>query len=347
MKRYLSGFFSMYLLAVLALSGFVLTGCAVDEVDEWVNDGGYTASVTLLVPVSETLSTRTTDEEYKAAENKINTLRILVFFQDKPVVNQLFDSEQLSGGSVTVEGVPVGTVKFYAVANERALGKDYSNMSDFEDNLVDVNGVKKALVLDIYRKHFPKRFTEQEIELYGLPMSWHSDVQVDFPGDTPQEIEVELERSVAKLNVIMNNSLSSPITITSMNFGKFFGDQLYLFRDTSLDIPDDTDYAEQEYSGVNIEIEGYGSKTLACYIYPSYAWTSAYEPSPYTIGFATTSARYDARPFIDEYGGSLNSIARNTQINIYATLSSESSLTVSFEVQGWSGPNTIDVPSFN
>ena len=339
----------MYLLAVLALSGFVLTGCAVDEVDEWVNDGGYTASVTLLVPVSETLSTRTTDEEYKAAENKINTLRILVFFQDKPVVNQLFESEQLSEGSVTVEGVPVGTVKFYAVANERALGKDYSDMSDFEGNLVDVNGVKKALVWDKNREHFPKRFTEQEIELYGLPMSWHSDVQVDLPGDTQQEIEVELERSVAKLNVIMNNSLSSPITITSMNFGKFFGDRLYLFRDTALDIPDDTEYDDQKYTGLNIEIEGYGSKTLACYIYPSYAWKSATKPSPYTIDFTTTSNSdgYGARSFIDEYGGSLNSIARNTQINIYATLSSESSLTVSFEVQGWMGPYTIDVPSFN
>lgn len=88
-------------------------------------------------------STHTTDEEYKAAEEKINTLRILVFSQDKPVINKQFKEADLSGGSVTIEGVPVGTVDIYAVANEAALGKDYSDMADFEDNLVQVGNTKK------------------------------------------------------------------------------------------------------------------------------------------------------------------------------------------------------------
>ena len=34
----------------------------------------------------------------------------------------------------------------------------------------------------------------------------------------------------------MNNTLSHPITITSMTFGEFFGDQL-LFREQTLDAP--------------------------------------------------------------------------------------------------------------
>ena len=62
-------------------------------------------------------------------------------------------------------------------------------------------------------------------------MSWHRDVQIIPSDGTSQTIEVELERSVAKLNVIMNNTLSHPITITSMTFGEFFGDRLYLFRE--------------------------------------------------------------------------------------------------------------------
>ena len=203
-------------------------------------------------------------------------MRILVFSQDKPVINKQFKEADLSGGSVTIEGVPVGTVDIYAVANEAALGKDYSDMADFEDNLVQVGNTKKALVMDEHRTHFPKRFTEQEIAQHGLPMSWHRDVQIIPSDGTPQTIEVELERSVAKLNVIMNNTLSHPITITSMTFGEFFGDRLYLFREQTLDVPDDTEYDVQNYESLSVEIGGYGSKTLALYIYPSYAWTDAH-----------------------------------------------------------------------
>ena len=175
-KRYLPHPFSLLLPAALAWAASLLAGCT-DRVDEWIPDG-RTASVTLHVPMADIRSTHTTDEEYKAAEEKINTLRILVFSQDKPVINKQFKEADLSGGSVTIEGVPVGTVDIYAVANEAALGKDYSDMADFEDNLVQVGNTKKALVMDEHRTHFPKRFTEQEIAQHGLPMSWHRDVQI-------------------------------------------------------------------------------------------------------------------------------------------------------------------------
>lgn len=200
--------------------------------------------------------------------------------------------------------------------------------------------------MDEHRTHFPKRFTEQEIAQHGLPMSWHRDVQIIPSDGTPQTIEVELERSVVKLNVIMNNTLSHPITITSMTFGEFFGDRLYLFREQTLDVPDDTEYDVQNYESLSVEIGGYGSKTLALYIYPSYAWTDASKNSPYTIGFTTSTAPYDAIPFINEYGGALNSIARNKQVNIHATLSSEANLTLKFEVKDWD-TEEITVPPFN
>ncbi|WP_071133704.1 hypothetical protein [Millionella massiliensis] len=130
-----------------------------------------------------------------------------------------------------------------------------------------------------------------------------------------------------------------------MTFGQFFGDQLYLFREATLDIPDETTYATQEYPGVSIEIPGGESKTLACYIYPSYAWKDN-TPSPYTIGFTTTTAPYPSKAFIDENSGALNSIARNKQVNIHATLSAEASIQLKFEVKDWN-THSIEVPPFN
>lgn len=334
------------LLATLILVSGLLTSCD-KETQTWENDG-RTATITLHVPMAESSVTRTTDEEYQQAETKINTLRILILSPDnRPIVNQKFDSPDITGGYLTIEGVPVGKVMICAIANEAALGKNYDNFEDFENDLVDVENKKKLRIIDEQRTHFPKRFTESEIAQYGLPMSWiNREAEIAQPGPTPQTIEVNLERAVAKLNIIMNNALSNPITITSMTFGKFFGDQLYLFREETLDIPAQTAYATQEYTEVSIEIPGGESKTLACYIYPSYAWKSASTATPYTIGFTTTSETYDPVPFINEFGGALNSIARNKQVNIHATLSAEASIRLNFVVKEWDSQN-IEVPPFN
>lgn len=333
------------LLATLILVSGLLTSCD-KETQTWENDG-RTATITLHVPMAESIVTRTTDEEYQQAETKINTLRILILSPDnQPIVNKKFESQEITGGNLTIEGVPVGTVTICAIANEAALGKNYDKFEDFKNDLVDVGNKKKLRIIDEQRTHFPKRFTEPEIALYGLPMSWIDREAEIAPGPTPQPIEVKLERAVAKLNIIMNNALSNPITITSMTFGKFFGDQLYLFREETLDIPAQTTYAPQEYTDVTIEIPGGESKTLACYIYPSYAWKSASTATPYTIGFTTTSETYDPVPFINEFGGALNSIARNKQVNIHATLSAEASIRLNFVVKEWDSQN-IEVPPFN
>lgn len=332
------------LLATLILVSGLLTSCD-KETQTWENDG-RTATITLHVPMAESSVTRTTDEKYQQAETKINTLRILILSPDnQPIVNKKFGSQEITGGNLTIEGVPVGKVMICAIANEAALGKNYDNFEDFEKDLVDIGNKKKLRIIDEQRTHFPKRFTESEIAQYGLPMSWIDREAEIQPSPTPQTIEVNLERAVAKLNIIMNNALSEPITITSMTFGQFFGDQLYLFREATLDIPAQTTYATQEYRGVSIDIPGGKSKTLACYIYPSYAWKDN-TPSPYTIGFTTTTTEYPRVAFINEYGGALNSIARNKQVNIHATLSAEASIQLQYEVKDW---NTapVNVPPFN
>lgn len=84
---------------------------------------------------------------------------------------------------------------------------------------------------------------------------------------------------------------------------------------------------------------------LVCYIYPSYAWLPEMTDSPYTIGFATLAkGTYPQKAFITE--GALNSIARNTQVNIRATLSVDARLILKYEVVDW-GKKEITVPPFN
>ena len=142
----------------------------------------------------------------------------------------------------------------------------------------------------------------------------------------------------------MQSTLSEEIIINEMNFGAFFGDRLYLFQEQSLDVPDDALYAAKGYTGLDITIPANDEEILECYIYPSFAWKSDKDPTPYTIGFKTGSATYESQAFVN--GGAINSIARNTQINITAKLSKPANVEISFEVLPW-GEETVDVPSFN
>ena len=131
-----------------------------------------------------------------------------------------------------------------------------------------------------------------------------------------------------------------------MNFGAFFGDRLYLFQEQSLDVPDEAKYAAKGYTGLDITIPANGEKILECYIYPSFAWKSASEQTPYTIGFKTeTGKEYPSQQFVNDYGA-LNSIARNKQVNITAKLSKHANIDIKFDVVDWK-PVTVDVPSFN
>ena len=66
--------------------------------------------------------------------------------------------------------------------------------------------------------------------------------------------------------------------------------------------------------------------------------------SPYTIGFKTATTTYPPLAFVDNYG-TLNAIARNTQVNISATLHTNALIDIKFEVVPWED-NTVEVPSF-
>lgn len=337
--KHLSYHYIVGLLAALLSATFV--GCT-DEADEPVADG-RTATIRLDIPMLEAATRITTPTE--AQEKAINQLRVIILSQGATSINRTFTADDLAGGSITIDNVPVGSVQMYVIANEASLGKDYSNLATLQADVDQTSG--KVHIEDPQRTWFPKRGSEMDFTTKGLPMSWmNKNLTIEPPTDTPQEIKVELVRTVAKLNILMSNALTESITIDQMSFGAFFGNCLYLFAEQDLDVPDDTEYASKDYTGLNIEIAGGETAQLTLYIYPSFAWTVSTQTSPYTIGFHTEAGKeYLPQSFVNNYGA-LNSIARNTQVNIHATLSAPANVQISFEVVPWV-EKSVEVPPFN
>lgn len=341
--KHLSYHYIIGLLTACLLSA-TFAGCT-READESVADG-RTATIRLDIPMLEAATRITTPTEEQ--EKAIKQLRVIILSQQGATsINQTYTTTDLAGGSITIDNVPVGQVQMYVIANEKSLGKDYSDLATLQNDVITVGEARKVLIKDESRAHFPKRGSK--FPEAGLPMSWmNKNLTINPPTDTPQTIEVNLVRAVAKLNIMMNNALSTPITITEMSFGKFFGNSLYLFHETNLDVPEDNSgdmYASKAYSDLTIKIQGNQSDQLVLYIYPSFAWKSG-TLSPYTIGFSTEAGKtYPEQAFANDYG-SLNSIARNTQVNISATLRTDSHIQINYEVVPWEN-NTVDVPPFN
>lgn len=337
--RDLSFNFRKYTVYLLGLFGILVASCS--KGNETIPVDGGTAIIRLNIPAIEASSRINTPTEEQ--EKAINNLRVIILSQGAESINKSFGKDELGTGGITIDSVPVGPVQMYVIANEKSLGKEYDSLAKLQADLVTVEGKRKVLVWDTDRNFFPKRGSEFPVE--GLPMEWmNTSLTINPPSGTPQVIDVNLVRAVAKLNIKMNNALSTPITIQEMYFGNFFGNSLYLFHESGLDVPDGTNYDGKTYEDLNIVINGNESENLSLYIYPSFAWKKDTDTSPYTIGFKTATTRYNPLAFVDNYGA-LNSIARNTQVNISATLRTNAIINIEFEVVSWED-NTVDVPTF-
>lgn len=333
------------------LPGLLLVSimCSCSKNDD-LQQSSDTATLSLNIPMLQAQSRGTIEGTNE--ENAIHNLRVVILSQGAESINMTFNQNDLASGTVTIDNVPVGLVQMYVIANEAALGKDYNNLTNLQNDVIEVNGKRKVRIIDEQRIHFPKKGSEFTAEnkdpqkTKGLPMSWMEQFTVNPPSESPQSVNVELQRCVAKLKIIMQSTLSEDIVINEMNFGAFFGDRLFLFqeKELNLDVPDDAKYDKKDYTGLNIIIPANGEEVLECYIYPSFAWKDTDKTSPYTIGFKTDKSTYKPRYFITDKA--LNSIARNTQVNITAKLSKPANVDISFEVVPWT-PETIDVPSFN
>ena len=328
--------------ALLALLSLLLSfGCTKEK---GPGNGEGLATIRITEPMLSGYTKALNEGSY---ESVINTLRVIVAPENPEsetdyIANRLFSGEELN--NMIIENVPVGNVQIFAFANEASVDKDYSNFSTF---LTDINeGEDKLLITDSNREFFPKRGSETKTAI-GLPMSWSNrNVQINAPdaSGAPQEIKIALRRCVAKLRILMNNTLSEDITVEEMKFGKFFGDRFYLFWTRNLDVPPSISYEEKGYSGLNIPVTAGGSAELLLYLYPSHARTST-GVSPYTIGFTTSKETYDMQHFL-EGKNPLSWISRNTQVNIIATLGANANITIKYYVDKWD-KKEITVPPFN
>lgn len=345
-------------------AGILVSSCDKDMKQQ--NGNACTTDIVLDIPMlkAETKA----PVQGTAEEDAIHTLRVIILSQGAESINKVLKStpDKAIPNPILIEKVPVGQVQMYVIANEAALGRNYDDLSVLQGE-VDQN-LKKVLIKDEARAYFPKRGSEFANEnstpetTKGLPMTWLNKTLTITPPQyeggniKPQEIPVALQRCVSKLNITMTNvSTEEDIVIKDMNFGAFFGDRLYLFQEENLDVPRDANYVKYDYSdlkepedptkdGITIP-KNNGQKNLVLYIYPSFAWTNGDEASPYTIGFKTMSGlTYAPQYFVNNYA--LNSIARNTQVNIEARLSKSKVVDLLFSVEPWTEV-TVEVPSFD
>ena len=287
------------------------------------------------------------EDELQLLESQIYTLRVILLSQagtnKSTTINRLFTNVKSGESLLAIENVPVGEAQLYIIANEASIGQDYSNIANLQKQVVDVNGSRKVLITDTYNRYFPIRGSELLAETEkGLPMSW---MNKNLTVSENMTIDVALERCVSKVRMQIQNDFSESIKVTEVSFGAFFGNSFYLFREGALDVPDQT-YKEQVYDkSVDYPIAPNEREVLICYFYPSFAWTSDVEASPYTIGFKTQYGNYPKMAFLDSEGDEYNSIPRNKQININVTLSGATHVNIDFEVVEWTNEE-ITVPDF-
>lgn len=363
MKRdmhHMKPFFLRARTLIPALLLLLLGAACTDPADELTADDGRTATLRLLVPRPDATTRVDPTEGYETRlleeESAIHTLRVVVYAlrdgNNATTINRLYTEAELEAATkdrngnavLTIEGVPTGTAQICAIANEASIGRNYSNILNMQKEAVTVGQNSKVLIVDTM-KYFPKRGTQLLDDPKGLPMSWmEKNCNIQESGNT---LDVELERCVAKIRMEVHNNFSENIRVKEISFGSFFGNSFYLFRDTNLDVPSDQTYVPQTFTeDVAYTIAPGESEVLILYFYPSFAWTSSTQGSPYTVGYKTALGDYPAMAFLGGSGSSFNSIPRNKQVNINVTLSGDTNVQTSFDVVDWTDV-TINVPDFN
>lgn len=283
-------------------------------------------------------------------EKDLHTLRVIVATGPKKIIyNEVFRegvdfTVNMQDGQpdvvLKVPNVPYGRASFYVIANEKSLwGEEYYTTDNI---LAALENSTKIVYTEPDAEpanwHFPR--TGRNIEQDGLPMSG-SAVNVDITRDMGP-VEVDLERSVVKLSLTVKNSVGSPITLGKVSFGQFFGNSFNMFREYNLDVPDGIVYAPFEFNAGNVDVIPANGSTqpLSLYLYPTHAYTSPNEQSPYTLGIETSVRTYPPQVFTSE-----SYFIRNHQVNINANITT-TGLDVKFEVGPWESW-TVDVPSFD
>lgn len=293
------------------------------------------------------------------AETDIHSLRVIACATDDDgSVSVVYHSEKITTFTMNsgqphvvlpVPKVPAGSVTFYVVANEDALGPEVLT----DEVLADPAGLSSLLYIDNYQLpdggvernvRFPiDGFGSQEasIATYGLPMSGLTTVEVTS-GMNP--VTVNLERMVAKVLVQVENAISEAIVMENrIDFTNFVGDRTYLFPETGDrgDVPGGVDYDPLNpiNSGKQTSIEG----SFTCEDF----YTAYILPCGGTgdSGLSITLYRTDGTSCTGTIPGNVV-IPRNTQMTILAQINEKVGISISFEVLPWKAYN-INVPVFD
>lgn len=333
--------------SLLVMAVLLCQACTGTDPQDITEERTTTIYLQLPQPDAGTRMSPSYETDLEKLEKKIYTLRVILLSQagtnKSTTINRLFTNVN-SGGSLAIKNVPVGDAQLYVIANEASIGQDYSDIVNLQKQVVDVNNSRKVLITDTDNRYFPIRGSEllAAKEKKGLPMSW---MNKNLTVSENMKIDVDLERCVSKVRMQIQNDFSESIKVTKVSFGAFFGNSFYLFREGALDVPDQT-YKEQVFDkSEDYPIAPNESEVLICYFYPSFAWPSDLDASPYTIGFITENGEYPKMAFLNSAGKPYNSIPRNKQININVTLSGATRVNIDFEVVEWT-ERTITVPDF-
>ena len=307
------------------------------------------------------------------AETAIHSLRIIACVTaDDGTVSVVYCSEKLTGITMnggqphvvlTVPEMSTGSATFYVVANEAALGytdEDFQYGEGVTDGLLAVpSKLGETLYIDEYQLQdgsvernirFPKHAfsslssLDGTISSEGLPMTGLTTAEVTS-GMGP--VTVNLERTVAKILVQVENAISSSITMYDrINFTNFIGDRTYLFPASEGSGRGDVPADFNGYIPLNLHNSEQTTEIPGTTICENF-FTAYILPCGGTgdSGLSLTLYRTDGTSCTGTIPGNVV-IPRNTQVTILAQINEKVGISISFKVLPWE-PYTIDVPVFD
>ena len=294
------------------------------------------------------------DDPNALEEEGINTLRIVVYKGDSGIIrNYKYEYDDntrpLLSQGIGIYDLPTGPIGFFVIINEESIGKEYTN----EAILSELATSEKLLIQNVKggAEYFPMALPDIEGSGNGLPMSGYTDIELV----ENCSVYIPVKRAVAKLNLTISNATSSEIVVNKIIYGYgnneqatgdpgFISDRCWLFESYNQDMPDGTQYASLIFGAnenLGIRIPPSSDAMHVCYIYPCNS-----DVDSYRLGIETEGETYLPSRFDSNSGTPINHIARNTQVNIFASISSESTIKINFEVTPWTA-KSVAVPDFD
>ena len=181
MRRIRIGIYMLLAAGMIALWG----SCQRDD-----SPAGETAEVTLRFATRAGGDGTGTANDPNALPNEgIKTLRVILYKAGEDGAYSFYGSyhqtvDATPGGkvletSMRIYDVPLGTYRFYVIANEESIGKEYSSESSVETDLVTLSGGERKLLIKDNGSvsetqgesyfYFPQK--AEDIENHGLPMA--------------------------------------------------------------------------------------------------------------------------------------------------------------------------------